>query len=86
MSADDKTITIKIKSTRGTQEFTFEKQTKISEVIEEAVRVFGFAPGDRFELVLESNPGEPLRPERTLVSYHITDGTILVLTSIGSGV
>ena len=86
MSANDKNLEIKIQSTRGTKEFTFSKETKIAEVIAKAVTAFGFAPGDKFELVLAATPGEPLQPERTLVSYHITDGTVLVLTAIGGGV
>ena len=86
MSANDKNLEIKIQSTRGTKEFSFPKETKIAEVIAKAVTAFGFAPGDKFELVLGTKPGEPLQPERTLVSYHITDGTVLVLTAVGGGV
>ncbi len=37
-------------------------------------------------LVLATNPGEPLQPERPLVSYHVEDGTVLILTAIGGGV
>lgn len=83
---DKKTIDLKIQSTRGPKDFSFEKQIKIADVIAAAVSAFGFAPGDKFELVLASNTAEPLQPERTLVSYHITDGTVLILTAIGSGV
>ncbi len=86
MSKDDKTLEIKVQSTRGTKEFSFPKETKLSTVIAEVVTAFGFAPGDKFELVLATSPGEPLQPERPLVSYHITDGTVLVLTAIGGGV
>jgi hypothetical protein len=86
MSTKDKDVEIKIQSTRGVKEFTFPKETKIADVIAEAVRAFGFAPGDRFDLVLASKPDEVLQPQRTLVSYHITDGTLLVLTAIGGGV
>lgn len=86
MSANDKNLEIKIQSTRGTKEFSFPKETKIAEVIAKAITAFGFAPGDRFELVLATKPGEPLQPERTLVSYHIADATVLVLTAIGGGV
>ena len=83
---DDRTLEIVIQSTRGSKKFSFPKETKVAEVIEEAIVAFGFAPGDKFELVLATNPGEPLRPERTLVSYHIKDGDILILTAIGGGV
>lgn len=87
MSHDDKnTLQIKIQSTRGTKDFSFEKQTKVAAVVAAAVTAFGFAPGDRFELVLASNPGEPMQPERPLVSYHVVDGSVLVLTAIGGGV
>jgi hypothetical protein len=86
MSSNDKILEIKIQSTRGTKEFSFDKETKIAEVITKAVAAFEFAPGDKFELVFATNPGEPLQPERTLVSYHITNGTILILTAIGGGV
>jgi WXG100 protein secretion system (Wss), protein YukD len=83
---DDRTLEIVIQSTRGTKTFSFPKETKISDVIEKAVDAFGFAKGDRFELVLATNPGEPLQPERPLVSYHIKDGDILILTAVGGGV
>lgn len=80
------TVTIKIQSTRGTKEFMFSEQAKVAEVIATAVQAFGFAPGDKFELVLATHAGEPLQPERTLVSYGITDGTALILTAVGGGV
>jgi hypothetical protein len=86
MGANDQNLEIKIQSTRGTKDFSFPKQTKVADVIAKAVTAFDFAPGDKFELVLASNPGEPLQPERPLVSYHITDGVVLVLTAIGGGV
>lgn len=86
MSANDQSLEVKVQSTRGTKELSFPKQAKVADVIASAVAAFGFAPGDRFEIVLASNPGEPLQPERPLVSYHITDGTVLVLTAIGGGV
>jgi hypothetical protein len=79
-------LTVAVQSTRGTKSFSFPKTAKISDVISTVVSAFGFAPGDRFELALATNPGEVLQPERPLVSYQITDGTALLLTSIGGGV
>ncbi len=84
--AADRTLTLVIQSTRGSKELQFDKTAKIADVIEKAVAAFGFAAGDNFELVLPANPGEPLRPERTLVSYHLKDGDVLVLTAVGGGV
>lgn len=85
MSQKD-SLNVTVQSTRGAKPFSFAKTAKISEVISAAVSAFGFAPGDRFELALASNPGEILLPERTLVSYHVMEGTVLLLTSIGGGV
>lgn len=86
MAKNDQTLEIKIQSSRGTKEFSFDKQTKVSEVIVKAVSSFGFEVGDNFELMLSTNTEEALRPERPLVSYGIKDGDILILTATGSGV
>ncbi|HYD55051.1 MAG TPA: hypothetical protein VEA99_20620 [Gemmatimonadaceae bacterium] len=86
MNQGDKMLDIKVQSTRGTMDFSFLKEKKVADAINEVVKKFGFAPGDKFELVFPANPGEPLKPERPLVSYHITDGMVLVLTAIGGGV
>jgi hypothetical protein len=83
---DDRTLDIVIQSTRGSKTFSFPKEAKVAEVLESVIAAFGFAPGDKFELVLATNPGESLRPERTLVSFHIKDSDILILTAIGGGV
>ena len=82
----DPILDITIQSTRGSREFSFSRQTNVGAVIEDAVRVFGFVPGDRFELVRASKPGEPLEINRPLVSYGVEDGDVLILTAIGSGV
>jgi hypothetical protein len=83
---EKKTVDIKVQSTRGTKEFSFDKETKVETVIADAVKAFGFASGDKFELMLASDPTKPLEPQRTLASYHITDGTVLILTAVGGGV
>jgi hypothetical protein len=84
--SNDKTLSIKVQTTRGTKEFAFSKVTKVSEVIAEVLPAFGFAAGDRFELVLATSPGEPLQPDRPLVSYQVNDGMVVVLTAVGGGV
>ncbi len=86
MNSIDQNLEVTVNSTRGTQQFSFPKQTKVEDVIRQAVTAFGFATGDDFQLVMESNTADPLQPERPLVSYHIADGAVLILTSIGSGV
>ena len=82
----DKQLEVQVQSSRGSRTFTFPQQEKISSVITTAASAFGFSPSDTFRIVLQSDPSNPLQPERTLVSYHITDGAVLILTDIGSGV
>ena len=84
--ASDPELTITIQTTKGDKTYTVPKTTKVSEIISRLITDCGFAPGDRFELVLASNPQEVLQSERPLVSYHIQDGTRLILTMFGSGV
>lgn len=81
----EKTLTVVIQSPQGQKEFTFDETTKVSEVIEEARKAFGYQPGN-FVLKREKN-NETLAPERTLVSYHIENGELLLLVpETGSGV
>jgi len=82
----DHELSIKIKTPAGDWDTTFKKTTKIQDVINEVVKHFSFAQNGKYELVLESKPGDPLKPERTLVSYGINDGNILVFIDFGAAV
>ena len=84
--ASEHTITITVETTRGPKILTVDKTTKVSEVIANVVTLCGFSPGDRFELFLKTDLQHPLQAERPLVSYHVGDGAVLVLSQIGSGV
>jgi hypothetical protein len=65
---------------------SFPKTAKVKEVIDTVVSEFHFAPNGNYDLRLESNPTEPLDPKRPLVSYHLTDGTVLIFSDLGIGV
>ena len=81
----EKKVMVVIQSPQGEQQFTFNETTKVSEVIETARKAFGYQPGN-FVLKLEKN-NVTLAPERTLVSYHIQEGDLLLLVpETGSGV
>lgn len=81
----DKDIEVVIQSPQGQQQFTFDKTTKISEVIESARKAFGYQPGNF--ILKRAKDNETLAPERTLESYHIQDGELLLLVpEMGSGV
>lgn len=55
--------------------------TKIGQVIADAREVFGFVEEDsKYALLLGK---EVLEPERTLASYHIENGVLLVLSVQG---
>ena len=84
--APDKELTLTIETVRGAKSFTFPKTAKVREVIEAAVAAFALAPGDKYDLMLATDLGSPLQPDRPLVSYHLKDGDKLVLSSVGGGV
>ncbi len=78
----DHTITVVISTPDEDEEFTFDKTTKISEVITVAVTKFGLDPNDAYELALADKPTEKLSKDRPLNSFkEIKDGTKLILSS-----
>jgi hypothetical protein len=84
--ANDSILSLSIKTPLGIWQQNFLKTTKVQEVID-AVRIhFGFAANGSYDLRLESNPNEPLKSERTLVSYHLKDGDVLIFSDLGVGV
>jgi hypothetical protein len=55
--------------------------TKVEQVIADARSVFGFVEQDSKYTLLRGR--ETLEPQRTLASYEIKDGTLLVLSVQG---
>jgi hypothetical protein len=85
---DDKMIFLVILTSDGskTLENDFPKTMKVSELIQKIANQFNLAPNGQYELRLQSNLEEPLKPERTLVSYQIEDGAKVIFTDYGKGV
>jgi hypothetical protein len=82
---EQKTITVQILTGKGpAKTYTVPQQTKVSDLIATAVSDFGLPPGDSYTLTRQSNE-EELSPERPLVSYHLADNEILVLTDVTGG-
>lgn len=81
----DKDVCLIIITTQGEWQNNFLKTSKVSEVITSVIQHFGFAPNGTYELRLQSNLQEPLKPERTLVSYGLADDEChkVVLTDLG---
>lgn len=79
-------LSLILQTPKGNWEASFPKTSKISDVLSDVISHFGFVPSGSYELRLDKNPNEALKPERTLISYHIEDGDILVLIDFGQAV
>jgi len=69
----DKDVCLIIQTSQGEWKTLFPKTTKVSEVITAVKQHFNFAETGKYEMRLESNPKETLKPERTLVSYGLSE-------------
>ena len=83
---DKRELEVKVQTTQGMWERTFDKNAKVQEVIQAVVQHFGFATNGNYELRMAKEPDTPMQPERPLVSYHVQDGDILVFTDLGVAV
>ena len=82
MGSDNK-ITLKVTTSAGIYEGTFEETAKVYEVIAVIVKEKHLVEGDAFELALD---GVVLASDQPLSSFHLDDGTVLDLIASGSGV
>lgn len=84
-------VTLQVQTPRGLWSMTeppnatkrpeYPQSTKIERVISDVREVFKFVESDsKYTLLLGK---EVLAPERTLASYHLKDGTLLVLSVQG---
>ena len=78
-------LTLTVATPKGAFTADFDKNAKISDVIEVAIKQMKLsgAPGD-FELFKGDEALVPVT--RTLVSFHLTDGDKLLLAAQGEGV
>lgn len=83
---NDEELEFTISTTQGDWITSFDKNTKVQEVITAVVNHFGFAAGGNYQLVLNRKPVLPLAPERPLVSYGIKDGNTVEFTDLGVAV
>jgi len=59
----------------------YRPNSKIQQIINDVREVFGFIEdGNKYELLRDD---ERLEPERTIASYHLKDGTLLILSVQG---
>lgn len=83
----EKDLKITIQTPKGSwNDAIFDKTSKISDVINAIIEHFGFSREGKYQLVKKSEPSKPLEPHRTLVSYGIKNGEVLVFLDLGVAV
>lgn len=65
----------------ATRRPVYPQSTKIEQIITDARAVFNFTEADNKYVLLHGQ--EKLEPQRTIVSYHLESGTLLVLSVQG---
>ncbi len=75
-------VTVNLKTTKGDWETTFQKSTRVKDVIL-ALKVRYRLPKDsKFTLYNQTLPEIDFEPDRALVNYNVKDGDILVLKEV----
>ena len=75
-------VTVNLKTTKGDWETTFQKSTRVKDVIL-ALKVRFRLPKDaNFTLYKQTLPEIDFEPDRALVNYNVKDGDILVLKQV----
>ena len=72
-------VTINVKTPKGTWETTFQKSTRIKDVILGSRMHFRLPKEVQLVLCREESPHTDFDPDRALVNYNIIDGEILIL-------
>ena len=72
-------VLVNVKTSKGTWETTFQKSTRIKDVILGARIHFRFPKEIKLILCREESPHLDFDPERALVNYNVLDGEVLIL-------
>jgi len=75
-------VTVTLKTTKGDWETTFQKSTRIKDVILGLKVHFRFAKDGKFTLQNNSTPDIVFEPDRALINYSVKDGDILILKHV----
>ena len=75
-------VTINIKTTKETWQTTFQKSTRIKDVILGSRMHFRLSKEVKLVLCRQDLPHVDFDPDRALVNYNVIDGDILVLKQI----
>jgi len=72
-------VLVHVKTSKGTWETTFQKSTRIKDVILGSRMHFRLSKKTKLVLCRQELPHVDLDPDRALVNYNIIDGEILIL-------
>jgi len=75
-------VIVKLKTTKGDWETTFQKSTRVKDVILALKVHFRLPKDNKFTLYKQTSPEIDFKPDRALVNYNVKDGDILVLKQI----
>ena len=75
-------VLVNVKTSKGTWETTFQKSTRIKDVILGARIHFRFPKEIKLILCREESPHLDFDPERALVNYNVLDGEVLILRPV----
>ncbi len=75
-------VTVNLKTTKGDWETTFQKSTRVKDVILALKVHFRLLKDGKFTLYNQTLPEIDFEPDRALVNYNVKDGDILVLKEV----
>ena len=75
-------VLVNVKMSNGTWETTFQKSTRIKDVILGSRMHFRLPQEVKLVLCREESPHADFDPDRALVNYNVIDGEILILKNV----
>ena len=72
-------VFIHVKTSKGTWETTFQKSTRIKDVILGSRMHFRLPKEAKLVLCRQESPHADFDPDRAFVNYNVLDGTVLIL-------
>jgi len=75
-------VTVNLKTKNGYWETTFQKSTRVKDVILALKVHFRFPKDSKFTIYKQTMPEIEFEPDRALVNYNVKDGDILVLKEV----
>ena len=72
-------VIVNVKTTKGTWETTFQKSTRIKDIILGSRIHFRFQKETKLVLCKQESPHADFDPDRALVNYNVIDGDVLIL-------